>query len=155
MIVMVILLCRHCTELPALPFIMEPCFHAPLLQNAYTLREAGIFSYIGMHSQKRARTKVQWLMYCYASCAITTDQNGLLQSHEVDSHFRSLYKSHTHGLHNHMDYCACTNAYINTCNNAHNIAQIILNTTIDMSFNQLCSTLRHMADAPPPLIFPY
>ena len=68
-------------------------------------------------------------MYCYASCAITTDQDGLLQSHEVDSHFRSLYKSHTYGLHNHMDYCACTNAYINI--NAHNTAQIILNTTIE------------------------
>ena len=35
-----------------------------------------------------------------------------------------LYKSHTHGLHNHMDYCACTKAHIN--NNAHNIAEIIL-----------------------------
>ena len=64
-------------------------------------------------------------MYCYALCAITTDRDGLLQSHEVDSHFRSLYKSHTHGLHNHMDYCTCTNAY-----NAHNIAQIILNTAV-------------------------
>ena len=38
--------------------------------------------------------------------------------------FKSLYKSHTHGLHNHMDYCACTKAHIN--NNAHNIAEIIL-----------------------------
>ena len=26
-----------------------------------------------------------------------------------------LYTNRTHGLHNHMDYCACTNAYINIC----------------------------------------
>ena len=59
-------------------------------------------------------------MYCYASYAITTDRDGLLQSHEVDSHFRSLYESHTHGLQR-------MHQYINI--NAHNIAQIILNTT--------------------------
>ena len=51
-------------------------------------------------------------MYCYASCVITTDRHRLLQNHEVDSHFRSLY-NHTHVLHNHMGYCACTNAYRN------------------------------------------
>ena len=91
-------------------------------------------------------------MYCYALCSITTDRDGLLQSHEVDKHFRSLYKSHTHGLHNHMDYCTCMNAYIN--NNTYNIAQIILNTTIsNLPFTKvvLASQLHRIAFAMYPL----